>query len=192
MTEGAAFCPNCGARNDPGPALGVPPTDPAGGLQETSGAVRERKKKVNIKGIAYGVLALVVGVYLIYALVQSGKTDYVGSVKQYYKPFESLGYSYTCGQVFGRYMPNADWSVSENDNGARVTVSGPFLDASTFEVRFDVEPMQNDDDRAYYSVASGMVDGEVASKEETSSIMAFMWEAYDEGLTLEEFDALYS
>ena len=192
-----AYCPNCGARTVPpgdsggGPEAGRPGHDLTSGLQEITGPTRERKKKVNIGGILSIIGSVIVAVLIIYTLVQSGQTDWVGSVKEYYSPFENVGYEYTCGQVFGRYMPQAQWSESVNGDSARVTVHGPLLAASEFEVRFDVEKVQGEKDQAYYSVVSGMVDGEVLSSTETLEAMALMWDAYAEGWTKAEFEEIY-
>lgn len=184
MNENDAFCPSCGARNAPVPS-------DSGGLQEMSGPVRERKKKVNVRGIIYAVLGVVVAVMAVYELVQANKTDYIGSVKQYYTPFEEIGYTGTCGQVFGRYMPEADWTVREDGGSGLVKVRGPFGAASELEVSITVEPVEGEKDMAYYNVVSGVLDGEFLSRDEVLNGMALMWDAYSADLTREEFEEYY-
>lgn len=200
VVQGDQFCPNCGAGLSPASEEAPPGDAGAGsnpgrdrisGLEEVAPPTRERKKKLDWKGILYAVLAVVVLVVAIYSCAMDGKMDYVGSVKEYYTPFASLGVDYTCGQVFGRYMPEARWSATEANGVGRVTVSGPLWGAETFEVRFDAEPVPNEEGQAYYSVASGMYDTEILTPEETLQIMETMWEAYDADWTYDDYEMYY-
>lgn len=198
VPDGSAFCRNCGADLQTLQQAGASSSGAGGNgasvLSEVNAATKERKEKnwPKVKAIISLVVAIVVIGVWIYACSIDGKINYVRSVQEHFTPFIEVGVDYTCGEVLGRYMPDAKWSSSESDGIGHVTVSGPILEASELEIQFDVEQFQDNDEKAYYSVVSGILDGQIMSAPETVEVMATLWDAYDAGLSLQEFEDYYA
>lgn len=131
ISEGAAFCHKCGAKiaqmdAAPGPAAPapVPPETPRTNDIPPAAAKEKKSKKPLIIFGVIGLAVLAIAAVAFVALNWEGKTDYEATVRAYTPYAKSQGMPYTCGEVFDRYIPNAEWNVRTSDDVAYVDISG--------------------------------------------------------------------
>lgn len=184
--DGAAFCQKCGAKL----ILDTPATQPvaessANSANHSGSTPKEApaKKKSKKLPIIIGVAVLVVLAVIFIAVNWEGKTDYEATVRAHAPFVNSQGLSYTYGEVFDKYIPNARWEVQESDDVAHVDITGKAKGTDAeMVVTIKVSLDEKDPDLASISPESVTVSGEKSpTEDEAVRFLLAMFIAYDEG-----------
>ncbi len=139
--DGAEFCQKCGTKlitDEPvKPSAEMPsvdsvqPTNPSqqpNPVQppDPSPVNQTPKKKKSKRPVIIGaIIATVVLVAIVVVvLIWSGRIDYEAVVRAYTPYQDSADMPYTCGEVFDRYIPEAEWTVRESDGIHLVDIGG--------------------------------------------------------------------
>lgn len=131
----------------------------------------KRKSKLPI---IIGIIGVIVVAAVLVALNWEGKADYEATVRAYTPYAESYGMPYTCGEVFEKYVPDADWKVRESGDVHYVDISG-IAKGSDRELTMTVQ-VEAEEDRAVMKPTSVKLDG--AELSENAFFALFV--AYDE------------
>lgn len=187
--EGAEFCQKCGAKLVVDIPVEQPvETPPNNQVQQSAADPRvdpvqqPALTKMNTSGKKKSKLPIIIGitgVVIVAAIVLvvlnwGGKADYEATVRAYTPYATSQGMPYTCGEVFDKYVPDADWKVRESGDVHYVDISGIAKGAER-EITVTVQ-VEAEEDRAVMKPASVKLDG--AELSENAFFALFV--AYDE------------
>lgn len=185
-SEGAAFCPKCGAKLivEHTTQQVTAPT-PAGQVQPQANnpqADIPQKKKSKKQPIIFGAVALVVVVIIVIAMNWNGKTDYEATVRAH-QPFVSQGTDLTYGEVLDKYISSPDWNVRKSDDANYVDITGKAKGTdNNLAVTIKVTDDPYDPDLVKISPESLTIDGKKSpTKDEAVEFLLAMFFAYDEG-----------
>lgn len=189
-TEGASFCERCGAR--------LTESAPAAPVQRPAPMAAPKKKTSRlpfILGIGVIVAAVAAAVVILVLMMSGGESeiDYKATVRAY-KPFDkSQGLPYTCGEVFDQYVPDARWTVREEDGMGYVDISGK-AKGTDEKLLVTMEVVPDAKDPGIVSVKPVQVSmgrEELSGWDETDEFFLSLFVAYDEKREdLSEFDAV--
>lgn len=179
-TEGASFCAKCGAR-----LSGTPVAAPK----------KKSSKLPFILGIGVIIAAVAAAVVILVLMMSGGegKIDYKATVRAY-KPFDkSQGLPYTCGEVFVQYVPDARWTVREEDGMGYVDISGK-AKGTDEKLLVTMEAVPDAKDPGIVSIKPVQVSmgkEELSGWDETDEFFLSLFVAYDEKREdLSDFDAV--
>ncbi|MDE7245136.1 MAG: zinc ribbon domain-containing protein [Oscillospiraceae bacterium] len=176
--DGAEFCQKCGAKLVADTSAEQPTVSQATQVhQPTSSQTNSMstdKKKSKLPVIIGAVAAVVVLAIVFVVLNWEDKIDYVATVRAYEPLSSSQGLPYTCGEVFDKYIPNAEWDVRKSDDEVFVDISGTATGADS-ELLITIQ-IEEAEDHAIMKPASVKLNGE----EPAENVFFALFVAYDE------------
>ncbi len=121
IPDDAVFCPRCGAKQPGDAASNVEaPRSAAPEVQAASEKKKSKKKPLIIGSVILALVAVIV----VIAASLGGGTDYEATVRAYTPFKKSQSITFTCGEIFDKYLQDVKWNIQEDDKSADVTVSG--------------------------------------------------------------------
>lgn len=112
----------------PVPPVSAPPGPPRMNDIPPAAPVKKKSKApliILVVVLALLLIAAAVVTAVVFAVRNwEGETDYEATVRAYTPYAKSQGMPYTCGEVFDRYIPDAEWNVRASDDMAYVDISG--------------------------------------------------------------------